>query len=80
MAHNDVISTGPGLADTRDTGLAFAAAGMVGVGYDFGQVVADVGYRALYIANIANDTAVAPYSIPNNWAHELRGTVRYRFN
>ena len=60
--------------------LAFAAAGMVGVGYDFGQVVADVGYRALYLSDITNDTAAFPYSIANAWAHELRGTVRYRFN
>ena len=80
VAHNDVISTGPGLADTRDTGLAFAAAGMVGVGYDFGQVVADVGYRALYHSDITNDTAAFPYTVANAWAHELRGTVRYRFN
>jgi hypothetical protein len=80
FAHNDIITTGPGLADTRDTGLAFAAAGMVGAGYDFGQVVADVGYRALYLSDITNDTAAFPYSIANAWAHEVRGTVRYRFN
>ena len=79
-AHNDIITTGPGAPDTRDTGLAFAAAGMVGVGYDFGQVVADVGYRALYLSDITNDVAPAPYSIANAWAHEVRGTVRYRFN
>lgn len=80
VAHNNFISTGAGPADTRDTNLAFAAAGMVGVGYDFGQVVADVGYRALYISDITNDAAAAPYSIANAWAHEVRGTVRYRFN
>jgi hypothetical protein len=80
LAFNDFITTGPGPADTRDTNTSLAAAGMVGVGYDFGQVVADLGYRAVYIANIANDVAPAPYSIANNWAHEVRGTVRYRFN
>jgi hypothetical protein len=82
VAFNDAITTGPAGAppDTHGYSTSLAAAGMVGVGYDFGQVVADVGYRALYIANIANDTAVAPYSIANNWAHEVRGTVRYRFN
>jgi hypothetical protein len=53
---------------------------MVGVGYDFGAVVADLGYRALYINNIENDAATAPYKIANNWVHEVRGTVRYRFN
>ncbi len=79
LARNDFISTG-GPDDTRDTNTSFAAAGMIGAGYDFGQVVADLGYRALYIANIENDAAVAPYSITNNIAHEVRGTVRYRFN
>ncbi len=82
VAFNDLITTGPAGSppDVRDTNTSFAAAGMVGVGYDFGQVVADVGYRALYIANIANDVAPAPYSIAHNWAHEIRGTVRYRYN
>lgn len=82
VAFNDVITTPPpgSPADTHGYNTSFAAAGMAGIGYDFGQVVADVGYRAIYIANIENSTAVAPYSIPNNLAHEVRGTVRYRFN
>jgi hypothetical protein len=60
---------------------SFAAAGMVGVGYDFGSVVADVGYRGVYIAQLSNGAA-APNTIwaDNNWLHEVRGTVRYRFN
>jgi hypothetical protein len=80
FAVNDFVTTGPGLPDTRDTNLSFAAAGMVGVGYDFGAVVADIGYRALYINSIENNVATAPYSIANNWVHELRTSVRYRFN
>ncbi|MGV3575464.1 MAG: hypothetical protein ACO1O4_10065 [Devosia sp.] len=80
LAFNDVITTGPGPADTRGTNTSLAAAGMVGVGYDFGQVVADVGYRGLYIDQVANNTAVAPYSLNGAWVHEVRGTVRYRFN
>lgn len=81
-AFNDFVTTPPagGPPDTRDTNVSFAAAGMVGVGYDFGAVVADLGYRALYIHEINNDAAPAPYSIANNWVHELRTTVRYRFN
>lgn len=60
---------------------SFAAAGMVGVGYDFGAVVADVGYRGVYIAQLSNGAAY-PDTITsdNNWLHEVRGTVRYRFN
>lgn len=82
VAFNDFITTGPvgAPADTRAQNTSFAAAGMVGVGYDFGQIVADVGYRGLYINNLNNTVATAPYSIPNNFVHEVRGTLRYRFN
>ena len=80
VAFNDIISSGPGPADTRGYNTSLAAAGMVGVGYDFGAVVADLGYRALYINRIENNAATAPYSLDHNWIHEIRGTVRYRFN
>lgn len=64
--------------------VSAAAAVMVGVGYDMGSWVADVGYRGLYINQINNaptDPATEGYyEIDNNWIHELRGTVRYRFN
>ncbi|NGP18498.1 hypothetical protein [Devosia aurantiaca] len=80
VAFNDFITNGPGPADTRTKNTSFAAAGMVGVGYDFGQVVADVGYRALYINGLQNSEAAAPYFIDDNFVHEVRGTVRYRFN
>lgn len=59
---------------------SFAAAGMVGVGYDFGAVVADLGYRGVYINKLENATAPQPYSIDNMWVHELRASLRYRFN
>lgn len=60
---------------------SFAAAGMVGVGYDFGAVVADIGYRGVYIADLSNGaTAPNTLSSQNNWLHEVRGTLRYRFN
>ena len=82
VAFNDFITTGPDATrpDTRAQNASLAAAGMVGVGYDFGQIVADVGYRALYISELNNTVATVPYSIPHNWAHEVRGTLRYRFN
>lgn len=64
--------------------VSAAAAVMVGVGYDMGNWVADVGYRGLYINQINNsptDEATSSYyEIDNNWIHELRGTIRYRFN
>ena len=82
VAFNDVITNGPAgsPADTRGTNTSLAAAGMLGVGYDFGHIVADVGYRGLYIDHVANNTTTAPYSINGAWVHEVRGTVRYRFN
>ena len=66
------------------TNVSAAAALMAGVGYDMGDWVADVGYRALYINQINNaptdETTESYYEIDNNWIHELRGTIRYRFN
>ncbi|MDB5622115.1 MAG: hypothetical protein JWR39_678, partial [Devosia sp.] len=51
------------------------------VGYDFGAIVADVGYRGIYI-NELNNSADFPANVrsENNWLHEVRGTLRYRFN
>jgi len=80
VAFNDATVTDPLGAQVRSQNTSLAAAGMVGVGYDFGQVVADVGYRALYINRIENTTAPYPFSVDDNWVHEVRGTVRYRFN
>lgn len=64
--------------------VSAAGALMAGVGYDMGTWVADLGYRALYINQINNaptdPTTDSYYEINNNWIHELRGTVRYRFN
>jgi len=78
--NNMITSAESGPADTRDNNVSFAAAGMVGVGYDFGTVVADIGYRGLYINSIENNKATAPYTINHAMIHEVRGTVRYRFN
>ena len=77
--NNFITSVDGGPADTRDSNVSLAAAGMVGAGYDFGSVVADVGYRGLYINSIENDRATAPYTINDAWIHEVRSTVRYRF-
>lgn len=64
--------------------VSAAGALMAGVGYDMGSWVADLGYRALYINQInnapTNPATDSYYEVNNNWIHELRGTVRYRFN
>lgn len=80
VAINRAFSEGPGLSDTWGGNTSLAAAGMVGLGYDFGQVVADVGYRAVYINRIENNAPTYPYRVDDSWTHEVRGTVRYRFN
>ena len=57
---------------------------MAGVGYDMGTWTADLGYRLLYINEVNNwptDPSVnSYYYVDDLWTHELRGTVRYRFN
>lgn len=58
---------------------SLAAAGMAGVGYDFGALVADLGYRALYIDEIENTNSTPNYIVDDAWVHEIRATLRYRF-
>jgi hypothetical protein len=81
-AFNEIeVSSPVGPDAPTGTNTSFAAAAMAGVGYDFGSVVADVGYRGVYIAEVSNGAAApATVSADNNWLHEVRGTVRYRFN
>lgn len=84
VAFNRLDITSPAASPspaTSGNNTSFAAAAMVGVGYDFGAVVADVGYRGVYINQISNGAA-SPDTIytDNNFLHEVRGTVRYRFN
>jgi hypothetical protein len=59
---------------------AGAAAAMVGVSYDMGSWVADVGYRLIYMPTITNNAVnTASYYLNGNTISEIRGTVRYRF-
>jgi hypothetical protein len=75
--HTEV--NGPLATPDGDT-VAAAAAVMAGVTYDMGSVVADVGYRGIYMPTVTNgDAAVSPFYINDDWIHEVRGTVRYRF-
>ncbi len=59
-----------------------AVAVMAGVSYDMGDVVADLGYRGIYMNKVMSQppAPVDAYIINNNFIHEVRGTVRYRFN
>ncbi|WP_116654760.1 outer membrane protein [Pelagibacterium sediminicola] len=82
LAFNRMGNVEPGATAATNWGsnTSFAAAGMVGVGYDFGALVADLGYRGLYINRIENSTAPSPYHIDHALIHELRASLRYRFN
>jgi hypothetical protein len=42
-----------------------------------------VGYRGIYIPQLSNAPTQDPdyfYNVNDNFIHEFRGTVRYRFN
>ena len=56
-----------------------AGALMAGVTYDMGALVGDLGYRFIYMNKITNG-APTPFYVNNAMIHELRGTLRYRFN
>lgn len=80
VAFNTFSTDEPGGEGPEGSNTSFAAAAMAGVGYDFGNLVADVGYRGLYINRLENNEAPFPYSVDDNFIHEVRGTLRYRFN
>lgn len=71
------IGTAP---DPSGKGVTGAAAIMAGLTYDMGSAVADIGYRGLYLPTLHNSNAQDPILINDAFIHELRGTVRYRFN
>ena len=61
-----------------------AAALMTGVTYDMGNIVADLGYRMLYMPQITNGASAllpaSPYYVNQNVINEVRATLRYRLN
>lgn len=85
-AYNWLESRGPYEGYDADGGSwSPAGALMTGVTYDMGAAVADLGYRMIYMPEMTNGTdglgsAQGPYFIKDNFIHELRGTLRYRFN
>jgi hypothetical protein len=84
VAWNHLETNAP-VGNPIPTGGNISAAGavMAGVGYDMGKWVADVGYRGIYIPQLSNAPTQDPdyfYNVNDNFIHEFRGTVRYRFN
>lgn len=77
-AYNSTTVTGS-VATPDGKTVEAAGAIMVGVAYDMGNMVADLGYRGIYMNQITNGAAT-PFYINDAFIHELRGTVRYRFN
>lgn len=73
------VVSGPG-APADGGGWSPVAAAMAGVTYDMGQMVADVGYRLMYLPQLSNNTpGAASFYLNDNTVHEVRGTLRYRF-
>jgi hypothetical protein len=66
------------------SGWTPAAAAMAGVTYDMGNVVADLGYRLIYMPQLSNNQTFASghnsYYLNDNFVNELRATLRYRIN
>jgi hypothetical protein len=72
------VTGGAPIADGE--GFTPVVAGMAGVQYDMGNMVADVGYRLMYLPQISNNTpGAASFYLNDNTVHEVRGTLRYRF-
>lgn len=64
------------------TSLEAAGAVMAGVSYDMGNWVADLGYRGIYMNKVMSQppSIADAYVINNNFIHEVRASMRYRFN
>lgn len=79
LAYNRTHSVGGSLPDGHNTTIAGAL--MAGVTYDMGNIVTDLGYRMIYMPKVGNGAADPNnYTINKNFIHEVRGTLRYRFN
>jgi len=78
--YSEVMSGG--VVQAWGSSVEAAAAVMAGVSYDMGNVVADVGYRGIYMNKVMSQPPLPAnaYIINNNFIHELRASVRYRFN
>jgi opacity protein-like surface antigen len=84
-AYNQTHIDGVPAAGPDGANWSAAGALMAGVTYDTGSWVADLGYRLIYMPQITNGSAAmlpvgSPYYINENMIHEVRGTLRYRFN
>ena len=69
----------PGTAPTGNS-TTVAGALMAGVTYDMGSVVADLGWRGIYLPTMTNAAASNPLVVNDTWINEVRGTLRYRFD
>ncbi|HUV32270.1 MAG TPA: hypothetical protein VMW31_01760 [Devosiaceae bacterium] len=59
------------------SGWTLAAAAMAGVGYDMGSDVLDVGYRFVYLNELATGDAI-PAVVNGYYSHEIRVSWRHR--
>jgi opacity protein-like surface antigen len=60
-------------------GWSAAASATAGVSYDMGNLVADLGYRMIYLPQLSNNAVAVPsFYINGNTIHEVQATLRYR--
>jgi hypothetical protein len=81
FAHNySEVKTGATL-NAWGSSVEAAAAAMIGVTYDMGSAVADLGWRGIYMNKVMNQPVdpAAWYLINNNFINEVRASIRYRF-
>jgi hypothetical protein len=80
-AYYQLTTTG---SDPQPDGSGYtpAAAAMVGVTYDMGAAVADLGYRLVYMPQMSNNVQFpgSSYYLNDNFVNEIRASLRYRLN
>lgn len=79
-AYNQFSDNDKVLPAASGNSFTAAAAVMAGVSYDMGSMVADLGYRGIYMPNVTNGSLNDPYLINDEFISEIRASLRYRLN
>jgi len=74
------VTTAAGAPVAWGRSMEGAAAVMAGVSYDMGDMVAELGYRGIYMNKVMSQPPLITdtYIISNNLIHEARASLRYR--
>lgn len=82
FAHNYSEVYQAGALHAWGSSVEAAGAAMIGVSYDMGSAVADLGWRGIYMNKVMSQPPAFAnaYLINNNFINEVRASIRYRFN